>query len=298
MDKYYLVSDKEAGKRLDIWLSQNVKGCSRKRAKRLLDDGKILVNDKQVYIAGWKLAKGDKIKVLEEKAEKRQRRYISIIYEDRDIIVVDKPAGIISASDENGKRSMTHEIHDYLRRKYARGRGSYICPIHRLDSETSGVVVLAKSKIGQKLEDEFRRHRVERRYYAVVCGNVLKNKDVIDLPIEKGEFGFGRKARTATGKKGRRAITRFEVKERYKNATFVEIEVGTGRTHQIRVHFANLGHPLVGDKIYGTKIAFKRHALHAHVLGFFHPATGRWMRFISPMPQDIKMLIEKLRDET
>lgn len=136
---------------------------------------------------------------------------------------------------------------------------------------------------------------MERRYIALVCGAVSRNRGRIEAPLEKGRFAAGKKVRVARGKKGREAVTDFEVKERYNNATLLELSVHTGRTHQIRVHLAHAGYPLAGDKIYGGTIPFSRHALHAYVLGFVHPTTRKRMRFSSPVPKDMKRLIEKFR---
>jgi 23S rRNA pseudouridine1911/1915/1917 synthase len=297
MKEGFKVSANDAGKRLDIWLCANTPDCSRKRAKRLLDGGKVFVNGKRVFIAGWKLMENDEVRILEGGEEKRHD-YVRVLYEDKDVIVVDKPAGIISVSVEKGKTSMARMVHDYLRRKYAGSAGSYIRPLHRLDTETSGVMVFAKSREAGKMEDLFRSHKIERRYIAVVCGAVSSGRGRIDVPLEKGSFAGGRKVRPAEGRRGKEAVTQFEVKERYARATLLELNVHTGRTHQIRAHLAHAGHPIVGDKLYGGSIPFSRQALHAHVLGFVHPTTGKHMRFRSPIPNDMRKLIEKFRQET
>lgn len=291
------ISTKDAGKRLDIWLCANIPDCSRKRAKKLLDGGRIFVNGKQVFIAGWKLKENDQIRILKEGEKEAKRDFVRVLYEDKDIIVVDKPAGIVSVSDEKKRKSMAQMVHAYLRKKYAGSAGSYLHPLHRLDTETSGVMVFAKSMAARRLENLFRSHRIERRYIALVCGAVSQNRGRIDVPLEKGRFTGGKKVRIARKKTGKEAVTEFEVKERYNNATLLELNVHTGRTHQIRVHLAHAGHPLAGDKIYGGRIPFSRQALHANVLGFVHPTTGKRLRFTSPVPGDMRKLIEKFRQE-
>jgi 23S rRNA pseudouridine1911/1915/1917 synthase len=231
-------------------------------------------------------------------AEKSSR--LKVYYEDKHIIVVEKPAGILSVPQEGSNApNLVSMVLSYMKRKHPRSKGSYIKALHRLDSDTSGIVVLAKSKEGEKLSRQFQAHSILRKYLAVVHGLVEDHRGVIDSPLEKGRFGRGRKVRLAKSGSGKSAKTMFEVRERYKNATLLDVEVATGRTHQIRVHLASKGFPLIGDHIYGDarakKIQSKRHALHAHHLGFKHPVTGKKMSFRSPLPQDMKDLIDSLR---
>jgi len=287
-------ADESRGKRLDVWLSHNIPNCSRKEAKRLLDSGRVLVNGRRVYIAGWQLKPRDRVEVLSGEKKGKDSSYVKVIFEDRDIIVVDKPAGVLSVAENGSPRtSMEGMVRAYLRKKY--GGASYIKPVHRLDAETSGAMVFAKSKEGEKLESQFKHHQIARQYIAVVSGRVLEEAGAIKAPLEKGDFGGGRKSCTTVEKAGRHAVTEFQVKERYENATLLELSVKTGRTHQIRVHLAHIGHPVVGDKVYGKVGGIPRQALHAHILGFKHPATGKWMRFESKPPDDIKKLIDRLR---
>lgn len=233
------------------------------------------------------------------------RQFIKVLYEDKDILVVDKPAGVLSEPKRDSPSfDLVQMVKGYLKRKY-RGVGSYVKLLHRLDRDTSGAIVVALSKVGENLEDDFRNQRVNRQYLAVVEGAVEKAAGKIDLPLEKGEFKFGKKVRVALSPtvrcgapwEGKRAITLFEVLERYAHATVLRVTAETGRTHQVRVHFAEIGHPLVGDKIYGTsQIPFKRQALHAQVLGFRHPRTKQKIRVEAPLPSDIKGLIDQLRE--
>jgi len=294
MKKVFTVSEVDAGKRIDAWLCLKLEGSSRKRIKRLLDSGGVRIGGKRVYIAGWKLKAKDRVEILEEIPKESGSGYVNIIYEDRDIIAVDKPAGILSVTEAGSPKSdLESQVKAYLKRKFK--TGSYIKPVHRLDAETSGVMVFAKSKAGEKIEEQFRYHNIDRRYIAVVEGAVLKDSGRIDAPLEKGNFGGGKKVRAADGEAGRRAVTEYRVRERYSNATLLEISVHTGRTHQIRVHLAGIGHPIIGDKIYGGHYPFWRQALHAAKLGFKHPVTGKKMKFESPLPKDFKDLVDELR---
>lgn len=294
MKKVYTVSMEDRGKRLDIWLCKTIGDISRNQVKRMLDTGCVLVNKKRTYIAGWALKPNDKVEVLRPSKEEGSRSFVNIIYEDRDIVVVDKPAGILSVPQADSPRpNLEEQVKAYLKRKYK--TGSYLKALHRLDAETSGVTVFSKSKAGDKLENLFRCHNIERKYIAVVEGEVEKSEGRIDAPLEKGVFGGGKKARTSEGDGGRKAITEYRVKERYGSSTLLEIFVRTGRTHQIRVHLSHIGHPIVGDKLYGRKTPFHRQALHAKTLGFKHPSTGKKMRFESPIPRDMQELIDRFR---
>lgn len=294
MKKVFTASDMDAGKRLDAWLCLKLEGSSRKRIKRLLDSGGVKIGGKRVYIAGWKLKSKDRVEILEDIPKESGSGYVNLIYEDRDIIVVDKPAGILSVTEAGSSRSdLESRVKTYLKRKFK--TGSYLKPLHRLDAETSGPMVFAKSKAGEKIEEQFRYHNIERRYVAVVEGVVLKDSGRIDAPLEKGDFGGGKKVRAAGKETGRWAVTEYRVKERYPDATLLEISVHTGRTHQIRVHLAGIGHPIIGDKIYGSGRSFWRQALHAARLGIRHPVTGKKMKFESPLPKDFRDLVDELR---
>ena len=227
------------------------------------------------------------------------RRFLDVIFEDRDLIVVNKPYGVLS--EPKGDSPHDHllgMIRGYLKRKFKESRGSYVKLMHRLDKDTSGVLVAAKSKVGEQLESQFKGHRVERHYVAIVEGRLEQEEGKIDLPLEKGDFEGGKKVKVAGKGEGAPAITLFRVRERYENATLLDVTVETGRTHQVRVHFAEVGHPLIGDKIYGAcKIPFPRHALHASLLGFQHPRTKKFDRYEAKPPQDMGQLIDKLRGE-
>ncbi|MBN1282791.1 MAG: RluA family pseudouridine synthase, partial [Proteobacteria bacterium] len=240
-----------------------------------------------------------------EHRPKKEPVSVKVYHQDRDLIVVEKPGGLLSVPNDkaDARESMIDRVRSFLRRKYRDGKASFVSPLHRLDAETSGVMVFALSRDGQRLTGQFKEHSIQRTYLAIVEGRIERENGVIDRPLEKGEFGEGKKAREAEGPGGRRAVTEYRVKERYKDATLVELSVRTGRTHQIRVHLAAEGFPVLGDALYAKELAekrpelmdevdrtlgFRRHALHAAYLGFKHPSGGRKMTFRSPMPDDMK----------
>lgn len=316
--KHYKITGSEAGERLDKYLVGKIKDASRHGVKDLIDLGRVKVNGKRVVIAKWEVIEGDEVDVrLEgwtpgpqkrpEKEVSRERPrgaggaakvFIKIIYEDRDVLVVDKPAGVVvqAGSRHGGEATYVDNLRDYLRRKY-KSKGAYVRPVHRLDRETSGLMVFAKSRVGEKLVDQFKRHAVERSYLAVVEGAVDKEQGSINLPIKKGDFGHGKRAGVGRGGEGSRSLTIYHVKERYGKATLLRLDLKTGRTHQARVHLAAVGHPIVGDRIYGGPggIEFGRQALHSHLLAFRHPATGRQLKFRSDLPGDMNLLVDELR---
>lgn len=232
------------------------------------------------------------------------RHFIDIIYEDRDIIAVNKPRGVevLSSNPKTRKPgnagTLTDSVRSYLMRKFEGARGAFVKPLHRLDKETTGIVLFAKSKAGEKLIEDVKEHRIERKYLAIVEGPVDKEDGTINLPLEKGDFGHGKKVSVAKKGEGQPAVTHYHVVERYENATLLEIRLETGRTHQIRVHFAAVGHPLVGDKVYNPhgRIKFPRQALHAAEVEFKHPANGKKIKLFAKTPNEMEELIDRLRE--
>lgn len=307
MEQTFSVGLQEKGMRLDKWLCTKLPGLSRSRIKSILDTGGVRVNGRRVIIAGWELRAKDsvKVKVLDGKGTPRSsRRHLKIYYEDRDIIVVEKPAGIISIPNEGGIAgdSMLSEIKNYLARRLGKGSSSFVAAVHRLDAETSGIMVFALSNAGKRIEEQFKNHTIHREYVAIVLGRIEEESGRIDADLKKGDFHGGKKAMPVKSGSGKKAITEFRVKERYGNATLLAVTVRTGRTHQIRAHFYEKGFPIIGDKIYGdkegpAKIPFGRHALHAHTIKFRHPTTGKQMDFSSALPKDMQELVDRLREE-
>jgi 23S rRNA pseudouridine1911/1915/1917 synthase len=297
----WIVKEDEGGTRLDTWVAQRAR-ISRKAAKRGLDQGAISVNGQTVVIAKWALKGGDRVVYHAAPGHgARERRIghrrVDVLLEDRDLIAVLK-AHDMTVVPEDGEQEPTvvDQVRAYLKRRHPGARGTYVHALHRLDRGTSGILLLAKSKAGERAIGLFKRHAIHREYCAIVSGRVLGEEGKIDLPLARGEFSRGR--RIAPDAHGKRAITRYRVLERYGQATLLHIELHTGRTHQIRVHLASLGHPVLGDRVYGPPedpLAVPRLMLHAKRLAFRHPTTGEKEDLKSAPPEDMQIIIDTLR---
>ncbi len=296
----FTIGERENGARLDRSL-QALTGLSRKKVKALLDTGRVVLNNRKVVIASWEVKRGDRLQVLKETDERHpdaKGHFLKVLYEDPHLLVVKKEAGIpCESSPITTAPTLVEIINVYLRRRSPGQKGHYLGLVHRLDRETSGVMVYTKSREANRITDQFKRHTIVRRYLAIVAGPVAREEGTISgflakSPLLKG----GKKAKPSTEATGRKATTRWRLLERYPDASLLEVDLDTGRTHQIRVHLASIGHPVIGDKIYGTSpIPFPRQALHAAYLCFRHPITGKKMEFRSELPRDLKKLVDRLR---
>ncbi|MBI4366134.1 MAG: RluA family pseudouridine synthase [Deltaproteobacteria bacterium] len=325
--KQWVVAPAEEGQRVDRVLVARSK-VSRGQVKRWIDAGALRVNGRSVVIAKWAVHIGDRLTVddrpASESARERQaaRQFVRVLYEDTELIAIDKPAGMLVVPEE-GTRAPTaiDAVRAYLRRKYPSARGTYVRALHRLDKGTSGVLLLAKAKSGEAVVQQFKRHRVLREYAAIVHGAVPKGAGTLTAPLAKGLFGRGRKAMIAA--EGKPSVTHFTVEERYPQASLLTIRVETGRTHQIRVHLAGIGHPLLGDELYGppvrsagcevrgskstaniehgtpnrrrAQLPAGRQALHATRLKLHHPTTGKPIDLRAPWPKDFERALDRLR---
>lgn len=295
--KQFPIREKEAGQRLDLFLKDKLK-ISRKKAKQLIDSGQIFNKDKRIIIASWELQKGDQIKVLDSKSAEeaqvpRSNRYLKIHFEDKHLLVVEKPAGVAcEKSLQSTSSTLVDDINDYLRRSGQSEDGKvYLGLMHRLDKETSGLMVYSKSTKGNHLSEQFKNHSIQRRYLALVLGTIPKESGRIKAAIGPDPEKKGRQQIT----KGRPAITDYQVIERYAHHTFIEASLLTGKTHQVRVHLAHLGYPILGDRLYGKKSSYKRQMLHASHLQFLHPVNKKKMSFDSEVPPDMLKLIDRFR---
>lgn len=299
-----VVKEADEGKRLDSYISTVREELSRMTVKRLVEENKITVNQKYVKPA-YLVQQGDIIQIeLEEPKEttlKAQNIPISIIYEDKDILVVNKPKGlVVHPANGNPDGTLVNAILALCKDSLS-GIGGEIRPgiVHRLDKDTSGLLIVAKNDVAHvKMSEQIKNREVKKTYIALVRGIVPEQEATIDMPI--GRSSKDRKKMAVT-KNGKQAITHFRVLSRFRtqNAsyTLLEIKIDTGRTHQIRVHMAEIGHPVIGDMVYSNgknEFGVEGQCLHAQKLEFKHPITGQQMKLEAPLPDYLKEILEQL----
>lgn len=298
MDEIILTAENGISDRLDKYISENTE-LSRSYAAKLASDGLISVNgvsaDKK-----YKLKGGERIVIEVPEPESLeavpQNIPLDIVYEDDYIIVVNKPQGmVVHPAPGNPDGTLVNGL---LYHCSLSGINGVIRPgiVHRIDKDTSGLLVIAKTNAAhESLAEQLKERKALRRYYCIVNGNIREDEGVIDKPI--GRHPIDRK-RMAVVAGGREAVTHYKVLERFKGYSLVECRLETGRTHQIRVHMAYIGHSIVGDPVYGIKKErFKTDGqlLHAKTIGFVHPVTGELMEFDSELPEYFTKILNKLR---
>lgn len=292
----------QVNKRIDAYMAEKYEDISRVAIQRLIETGKILVNGKKVK-ASYKVQVNDKITMEEEKAVeielKAQDIPVEIIYEDRDIIVVNKPKGmVVHPANGNPDGTLVNAIMAICKDSLS-GIGGEIRPgiVHRLDKDTSGILIVAKNdKAHINLSEQIKEHKVKKTYIALVKGIVKENNATINMPIGRSEKD---RKKMAVTKKGKEAITHFKVLKRYDKYTLLEINIETGRTHQIRVHLSQIGYPIVGDEVYSkgkNEWNIKGQCLHAKSLDFKHPITNEDMHLEAKIPQYFKKILEELKE--
>ncbi|MFR4986427.1 MAG: RluA family pseudouridine synthase [Lachnospirales bacterium] len=297
----FLVLKYDEDKRIDNFLNNNLEDVSRNRIQKLIEEKQVLVNNKSIN-KNYKIKENDKIIInIEEPKEidiLPENIPLNIVYEDEDVILVNKPQDMV-VHPANGHYSHTlvnalmYHCKDNLS-----GINGVMRPgiVHRIDKDTSGILIVAKNdKAHQKLANQLEQHSMTRVYYAIVYNNLKNDKGVIDAPI--GRHPIDRKKMAVTDKNSKRAVTHYEVLQRFNKYTFIKLKLETGRTHQIRVHMSYIGNPLLGDIVYGKeKQPFKLfgQVLHAKVLGFVHPTTNKYMEFETELPQYFKDILKKL----
>ena len=300
--KEFIVQKEEANKRIDVYLSNKNNEMSRVAIQRLIESKKILVNEKQTK-PSYRIQENDKITLEEEEPQeveiKAQDIPIPIIYEDEDIIVVNKPKGlVVHPANGNPDGTLVNAIMAICKESLS-GIGGEIRPgiVHRLDKDTSGILIIAKNdKAHINLSEQIKNHQVKKTYIAIVRGIVKENQATINMPI--GRSPKDRK-KMAVIKNGKVAITHFKVLERFvkDNCSLLEVQIETGRTHQIRVHLSEIGYPIIGDSTYSSgknKWKIEGQCLHAKSLEFTHPTTGRKMKLEAPIPQYMEDLLKEI----
>lgn len=303
MDKIIFQVEKEhAGIRIDRYLSDNLEEISRSYLQKLLKEKHITVNEKEIK-ANYKVQEGDTISVSVPEPEEPdilpEEIPLDILYEDDSLMVVNKPKNMVvhpSAGHLSG--TLVNAVLFHCKGNLS-GINGIMRPgiVHRIDKDTTGALLICKTDTCHRiLAEQLKVHSITRKYRAVVQGNLKDDEGTIEGPI--GRHTTDRKKMAINYKNGKKAITHYRVLERFGNATYIECQLETGRTHQIRVHMASIGHPLLGDTTYGSSknpYHLQGQALHAMVLGFLHPVTNTYMEFTAPLPEYFLKLLEKLR---
>ena len=300
--KEYIVSQEEKEKRLDTYIPSVDTDITRTSAQRLIEDGNILVNGKNAKVS-YKIQENDKISVEIPKPKqielKAQDIPIEIVYEDSDIIVVNKPKGmVVHPANGNPDGTLVNAIMAICKDSLS-GIGGEIRPgiVHRIDKDTSGLLIVAKNDNAHvKMSEQIKNHEVKKTYIALVRGIFKENEATIDMPI--GRSTSDRK-KMAVNKNGKNAITHIKVLKRFDKYTLLKVNIETGRTHQIRVHLSHIGYPIVGDYTYSNgknEFDVVGQCLHAQKLEFKHPITQKDMCLEAELPQYFKDILDKLKN--
>ena len=291
-----------AGERLDAFVARSVEGMSRSGAQKLLEEGCITLNGRPGK-KNDKLSPGDQVTVTvpEPKAVEivPTEMTLDIVYEDEDLLVLNKPKGLVvhpaaGHQEDTLVNGLLYTLGDKLS-----GINGELRPgiVHRIDKDTSGLLAVAKNDLAHTvLASQLKDHSMARTYEAIVCGSFREDRGTVDAPI--GRHPSDRKKMCVTERNSKRAVTQWEVVARYRGYTHIRCRLETGRTHQIRVHMAHIGHPILGDTVYGHKkpeLGQDSQCLHAGALCFTHPRTGLPVMVFAPLPRYFEEVLCKLR---
>lgn len=290
--------------RIDRYLAETCEELSRSYIQKLLKNGDVLVGGKAVK-ASYKVAPGDTIELeipdaVEPEIEAEDMD-LDILYEDEDVILINKPKGMVvhpAAGHYSG--TLVNGLMAHCRNQLS-GINGVMRPgiVHRIDMDTTGVLIICKNDFSHNaIAAQLKEHSITRKYRAIVHGIVKEDDGTVDAPI--GRHPVDRKKMSINEKNGKHAVTHYHVLKRFSKYTYIECQLETGRTHQIRVHMASIHHPLLGDTVYGPEkcpFSLQGQTLHAGVLGFIHPRTGEYMEFTAPLPDYFKQLLEKLEQK-
>lgn len=301
--KIYIINKELAGNRVDKVLPVLDKNLTRVMSQKLIEQGNVKINSKNIKTS-YKVNENDKVEVeipeVKEVSIEAQDIPVEVLYEDNDIIVVNKPKGlVVHPANGNPDGTLVNALMKICKGTLS-GIGGEIRPgiVHRLDKDTSGVLIVAKNdKAHLALCEQIKNREVKKTYLALTRGIIKENEATINMPI--GRSTIDRK-KMAVVKTGKEAITHFKVLERFKENTLLEINLETGRTHQIRVHLSQIGYPIVGDMVYSNgknKFGVQGQMLHAWKIKFMHPITGKEMEIEAPLPQYFEDVLEKLKEE-
>ncbi len=302
MKQSYLVPEKFQGERIDKYLSEACCGLTRSYLQKLLKSQLVEVDGKAVKNS-YRVSAGETVELEVPEAVEPEIEAepipLDILYEDKDIILINKSKGmVVHPAAGHYSQTLVNGLMYHCRGELS-GINGVMRPgiVHRIDMDTTGVLIVCKNDFAHNsIAEQLKVHSITRKYYAIVHGVIGEDEGTVDAPI--GRHPVDRKKMSINYKNGKHAVTHYRVLERFKQFTYVECQLETGRTHQIRVHMASLNHPLLGDSVYGpSKCPFKLQGqtLHAGVLGIIHPRTGEYMEFSAPLPEYFENLLEKLR---
>ncbi|MBE6161723.1 MAG: RluA family pseudouridine synthase [Firmicutes bacterium] len=287
----------QSNERLDKYISANT-DYSRSLVSKLIENNYILVNDKSEK-ASYKVRENDEIKILDGFIEETEiepvKMDLDIVYEDNDIMVINKPSGLtVHPGSGNKNNTLVNGLLEYTNNLSDVNGDERPGIVHRLDKDTSGLMLVAKTnKAHEILSTYFEKHEVKRKYWALIKGVFPHNTAIIDAPIGRDEND--RKKMTVTAKNSKKAITHLKVLKRFQNYTLVELELETGRTHQIRVHLSYIGYPIYNDPVYNNKNATEfGQFLHSKTIDFVHPITKEQMHFEIDLPEEFQKFLDEL----
>ena len=300
MEKLFFTIEK-GGERIDKYLSEQLEDMTRSHIQKLIKENMVRVNGMAVK-SNFKLSASDQIEVeipeLKEPDILPENIPLDILYEDQDILVVNKPKGmVVHPAPGHYTGTLVNAIMYHCKDNLS-GINGVLRPgiVHRIDMDTTGSLLICKNdRAHQALAEQLKEHSITRKYHAIVHGRLKEDEGTIDKPI--GRHPIDRKKMSVHCTNGREAITHYRVLKRFQQFTYIECQLETGRTHQIRVHMSSIGHPILGDQIYGpAKCPYKLQGqtLHANVLGITHPITGEYMEFDAPLPDYFQALLEKM----
>ena len=310
MDKYlmelftYQIGFGEDEQRLDKWISAALPDLSRSYIQKCIKEQNVLVNQKPQK-ASYRLKVDDEIvfdipKAMEPAIE-AENLPLAILYEDEDILVVDKPKGmVVHPAPGHYSGTLVNAVMYHCKDRLS-GINGVLRPgvVHRIDRDTTGSLILCKNDAAHRnIAKQLKEHTITRKYRAVVHGVLEQDTGTVSAPI--GRDPKERKRMAVNEKNGKPAVTNYTVLQRFKEYTYVECQLETGRTHQIRVHMASIGHPLLGDAVYCRRkepFALEGQTLHAMTIGFLHPVTGRYLELTAPLPAYFEQLLHKLAIE-
>ena len=300
MEKLFFTIEK-GGERIDKYLSEQLEDMTRSHIQKLIKENMVRVNGMTVK-SNFKLSASDQIEVeipeLKEPDILPENIPLDILYEDQDILVVNKPKGmVVHPAPGHYTGTLVNAIMYHCKDNLS-GINGVMRPgiVHRIDMDTTGSLLICKNdRAHQALAEQLKEHSITRKYHAIVHGRLKEDEGTIDKPI--GRHPIDRKKMSVHCTNGREAVTHYRVLKRFQQFTYIECQLETGRTHQIRVHMSSIGHPILGDQVYGSaKCPYKLQGqtLHAKVLGITHPTTGEYMEFDAPLPDYFQGLLEKM----